>query len=166
MKTKTTLVAALLCGLSASSGAFTLDFTGFEGTELPPSILQIAVPGYGDVRFEAIGGSTLIVDSSHMNDDGSAAPSLSFNRGESVKVTFLGNQPLDTNFDYVGISVGEYFVSGVDPVNSQAYVLTMNASGVSDGAGLYAVSWNAVPEPSTAILGAVAGLGFILLRRR
>jgi len=164
MKTKTTLVAALFCGLSSISSAFTLNFTGYEGIELPPDVLEIPVAGYGSVRFEAVSGSTLIVDSAHMNDDGTAAPSLSFQPSESVKVTFIGLKPSNVNFDYVGVAPGEYFISEADAVTPQAFIVTMKGSG--EGAGLYAVSWSQIPEPSSAVLGVLAGAVCIFRRRR
>jgi len=164
MKTKTTLVAALFCGLSAISSAFTLNFVGSEGTIIPPDVLEIAVPGYGSVLFEAVAGSTLIVDNAHLNNLGSGAPSLSFQTGEAVKVTFIGLTPTDVNFDYVGVSTGEFFTSMADGVTPQAFIVTLNGSG--DGAGLYAVSWSQIPEPSSAILGVLAGAVCIFRRRR
>jgi hypothetical protein len=163
MKTKTPLVAALYCGLSAISSAFTLNFVGHEGTTLPPNPLVIPVPGYGHVQFDALPGSTLEVNNAHMNDDGSAAPSLSFNMNEAVKITFHGLQPINVNFDYVGVSPGEYFIAQPDLVTPQSFIVSLNGTG--NGAGLYAVSWNQIPEPSSALLGALAG-GFMILRRR
>ncbi len=164
MKTKTPLVAAILCGLTAVSSAFTLDFVGYEGQSLPPNPLTISVPGYGDVQFEALGGSTLVVNSAHQNDNLSGAPSLNFDMGEAVRVTFLGLEPIDVDFDYVGVNAGEYFLAQEDIFTPQSFILTLNGSG--NGAGLYAVSWNQVPEPSTALLGVLAGGAFLLRRRR
>jgi hypothetical protein len=152
---KLTLSAALLVAASATSHAFTFNFSGYEGSELPPTVIEAPVPGYGTVRF---------VDNTHQNSDGSGAPSLSFQTNESVKVTFIGLNPKDVNFDFVGVSTGEYFVTELDPVTPQAYIVTMR--GVSGNAGLYAVDWNQIPEPSSALLGVLAGAVCVLRRRR
>jgi len=163
MKTTIALAIASLCGLTAVSSAFTLDFVGYDGTTLPPNPLVINVPGYGDVRFDAGTGSSLVVNSAYQNDNGSAAPSLSFDQGDALQVTFLGKQPLHVDFDFVGVSPGESFNVQPDLFKSQTYLL--NLQGAGDGAGLYAISWTQVPEPSSALLG-VLGTSILVLRRR
>lgn len=164
MKTRIALAMALFCGLPAVSTAFTLDFVGYEGTSLPPNPLVIFVPGYGDVRFDAANGSTLVVDSAYQNDNGSAAPSLSFNERDALKVTFLGAQPLKVDFDFVGVSAGENFTVQPDLFVAQSYLINLQGSG--DGAGLYAISWQQVPEPSSALLGLLGTAALVLRRRR
>jgi len=163
MKTTIALAIACLCGSVAASKGFTLDFVGYEGTTLPPNPLVINVPGYGDVRFDAANGSTLQVDNAYQNDNGSAAPSLSFDQGEAIQVTFLGAQPLNVDFDFVGVSAGESFTVQPDLFKSQSFIINLQGSG--DGAGLYAISWTQVPEPTSAMLG-VLGSALIVLRRR
>jgi hypothetical protein len=166
MKTKIALAVALFCGPVAVSNAFTLDFVGYEGTTLPANPLVIFVPGYGDVRFDAGNGSTLVVDSAYQNANGSAAPSLSFNERDALKVTFLGAQPLKVDFDFVGVSAGENFTVQPDLFVAQSYLVNLQGSG--DGAGLYAISWQqqAVPEPSSALLGLIGSAALLLRRRR
>jgi len=166
MKTKIALAVALFCGPIAVSNAFTLDFVGYEGTTLPANPLVIFVPGYGDVRFDAGNGSTLVVDSAYQNDNGSAAPSLSFNERDALKVTFLGAQPLNVDFDFVGVSAGENFTVQPDLFVAQSYLINLQGSG--DGAGLHAISWKqqAVPEPSSALLGLIGSAALLLRRRR
>jgi hypothetical protein len=164
MKThKLTAIAAMLAGLCTASSAFTLDFAGYEGVTLPPNPLVIFVPGYGDVMFEAGDGSALAVNSDYLNDNGFGAPSLSFSEGDTVRVTFLGLEPLNVDFDFVGVSAGEAFIVQVDQFASQAFLLTLQGGG--DGAGLYAVSFNQIPEPAASLLGAM-GLTLLLVRRR
>ena len=53
-----------------------------------------------------------------------------------------------------------------DLFTPQAYLVTLQGGG--DGAGLYAISWNteAVPEPTSALLGLVGGAIFAFRRRR
>lgn len=164
MKNSIALAIACLCGSMAASNAFTLDFIGYEGTTLPDSPLVINIPGYGDVSFAAVPGTVAQVDNAYQNDDGSAAPSLSMDQGETIAVTFLGNQPLNVNFDFVGVGTGEYFVVQEDALNSQTFLVTLNGVN-ADGAGIYGISWTQVPEPSSALLGAL-GTALLVLRRR
>jgi hypothetical protein len=166
MKMKIASAMALFCGLTAVSNAFTLDFVGYEGTTLPANPLVIFVPGYGDVRFDAANGSTLVVDAAYQNDDGSAAPSLSFGERDALKVTFLGAEPLKVDFDFVGVSAGENFT--VQPALFETQSFLINLQGSGDGAGLYAISWQqqAVPEPSSALLGVLGTAALVLRRRR
>ncbi|MGC4016538.1 MAG: PEP-CTERM sorting domain-containing protein [Luteolibacter sp.] len=164
MKTTIALAIASLCGSVAVSKGFTLDFVGYEGTTLPPNPLVINVPGYGDVRFDAANGSALEVNSAYQNDNGSAAPSLSFGQGEALLVTFLGAEPLNVDFDFVGVSSGESFTVQPDLFKSQSFIINLQGSG--DGAGLFAISWTQVPEPSSAMLGALGTAALVLRRRR
>lgn len=163
MKTKLPLIAALSCGMCATGSAFTLDFVGLLGTSLPPNPLTITIPGYGDVNFAAGNGSTLVINDAYENDNGFGAPSLSFDQNEVVLVTFKGLKPLNVDFDFVGVSVGESFTVQADPFVDQAFLVNLQGSG--DGAGIYQISWNAVPEPTTSLLGAM-GCALLVLRRR
>ena len=166
MKMKTSLVAALLIGLPAISGAFTLDAVGYGGSELSLAPYSVFVPGYGELVFEAAAGSSLIVNSAYQNDNGFGGPSLSFDQNESVKITFKGSEPLNVDFDFVGVSAGESFVVEKDLLTPQAYLVSLKGAG--DGAGLYAISWKteAVPEPTSAMLGLLGGAFFAFRRRR
>lgn len=161
MKTKLPLIAALYCGLCTASSAFTLDFVGYLGETVPPT-LTIPVAGYGSVSFDASPGSTLIVDESHEDEDGFGAPSLSFDEGDTVIITFNGAEPLDVFYSFVGVSNGEIFTNQDNPNGGQSDIMTLSGSG--DGAGLYKVSFQ-VPEPSTSLLGAL-GLSLLVIRRR
>lgn len=166
MKLKIPLLAALLAGLPMASSAFTLDAVGYEGSELSLNPLSIFVPGYGFVIFEAVPGSTLVINSAYENDNGFGGPSLSFDQNEAVKITFGGLEPLDVDFDFVGLSAGESFVVQKDLFAPQTFLVTLQGGG--DGAGLYAVSWNAecVPEPTSAMLGLIGTAVFAFRRRR
>ena len=163
-------LAAALIAISTSVGnAFTLDAVGYEDGVLSGSPVSIFVPGYGVLVFEAATGSSLVVNDAYLNDNGCGAPSLSFDQNEAVKVTFNGAQPLNVDFDFVGVSAGEKFdvqtlTDGL--FTPQAYLVTLQGSG--DGAGLYSISWNTecVPEPTSAMLGMFGALAFILRRRR
>ena len=163
MKMKSLFVAALL-GASLSAGhAFTLDAVGYEGGILESNPFSVFVPGYGELVFEAVNGSSLVVNSAYQNDNGFGGPSLSFDENEIIKVTFNGAEPLNVDFDFVGQSAGESFVIEKDLFTPQAFLVSLKGQG--DGAGLYAVSWNAVPEPSSAALG-IIGTALLAFRRR
>jgi hypothetical protein len=129
MKTKLPLIAALSCGMCATGSAFTLDFVGLLGTSLPPNPLTITIPGYGDVNFAAGNGSTLVINDAYENDNGFGAPSLSFDQNEVVLVTFKGLKPLNVDFDFVGVSVGESFTVQADPFVDQAFLVNLQGSG-------------------------------------
>lgn len=164
MKMKTALVAALFGLFPVLGNAFTLDAVGYEGGILANSPVSILIPGYGELVFQANIGSSLVVDSAYRNDNGFGGPSLNFDQNEAVKITFNGPEPLNVDFDFVGQSAGESFVIEKDLFTPQAFVVTLKGEG--DGAGLYAMSWNAVPEPSAAALGLVGSLLLLVRRRR
>ncbi len=164
MKMKTAYVCALLAAASAVGNAFTLDAVGYEGGVLNQNPFSIFVPGYGELVFEAGPNSSLVVNSAYENDNGFGGPSLSFDQDESVKVTFNGPEPLNVDFDFVGQSAGESFVIEKDLFTPQAFLVTLKGQG--DGAGLYAMSWNAIPEPTSAALGLLGSAMLVLRRRR
>jgi len=164
MKTKAPLMAVAAVALAAHAHAFTLDAIPYNGLSMPSTPVAINVPGYGDVIFEEGPASSLEVDNTYLNDNGTSGPSLNFKEGESVKITFVGPQPLNVDFDFSGLSVNERFDIQEDIFTPQSYVLTLQGKG--DGAGLYAVSWEVVPEPTSALLGVVGGAFFAFRRRR
>ncbi len=167
MKYKIPFLAAFAAFVPALAGAFTLDFASYNGTLVNVGApLVVNVPGYGNVIFEALPVASLPVSNLYVNDNGFGGPSLNFDPRESVKVTFEGLQPLNVDFDFVGVSVGEQFAVAPDAVNSKAFILTYTDTAVSNGAGLYAVSWNQVPEPASAMLGVIGTAVFALRRRR
>ncbi len=163
MKTKTALVAVLLGLVPATGSAFTLDAVGYEGGVLSRNPFSVFVPGYGELVFETGPNSSLVVDSAYRNDNGFGGPSLNFDQDESVRIIFNGPEPLNVSFDFVGQSVGESFVIEKDLFTPQAFVVTLRGQG--DGAGLYSIGWNAIPEPSTAVLG-VLGATMLVFRRK
>ena len=168
MKTKLPLIAALYCGLCTVGSAFTLDFTSVPiNTTIPPT-LTIIVPGYGSVDFDAVVGS-LVVDNQYASAPPvTTSPSLNFDTNDSVKITFVGAQPADIDFAWVGLSIGEQFT--VTPQASpNEFIVTLANIGAgpipakNSGAGLYQI--NFIPEPSSSLLG-VIGASMLLIRRR
>lgn len=166
MKMKIPLIAALVAGMPAISCGFTLDAVGYGGSELSLNPVSILVPGYGELIFEAAVGSALVVNSAYQNDNGFGGPSLNFDQNDAIKITFNGLEPLNVDFDFVGVSAGENFVVQKDLFTPQAFIVTMQGGG--DGAGLYAVSWNtqAIPEPTSALMGLIGTAVFAFRRRR
>lgn len=158
MKTKSFIAAAALICLPSVASAFSLDFTGVApGTPIPPNPLTISVPGYGNVTFEAIIGSNLVVQPV------SGTPAIAFDQGEGVRVSFEGIGVENVSFAYSGVSIGESFLVTPDPNVANQFIVTMQGTG--DGAGLTGATWNVVPEPSSALLG-VLGASLLVLRRR
>ncbi len=167
MKMKTPLIAAL-SGLSITIGsAFTLDPIGYEGTVIDTNPSSVFVPGYGFLTFQAVSGSSLVINSAYRNDNGFGGPSLNFDPNESVKITFGGSEPMNVDFDFVGQSVGESFVIEKDLFTPQTFNITFKSTS-GGGAGLYAVSWSTqcVPEPTSAVLGLLGSAMLVIRRRR
>ena len=150
--------AALWVAASAANG-FTLDFSGSVGSALPPDLF-INVPGYGMVQFTPLAGSRMVVGTTYQSG-GNPTPSLQFDNGEIVLVTFLALPVTDLSFDFVDVSPGE--AMNVNPGAPNAF--TVQLTGGTNGAGLEEITFNAVPETSSAALG-LLGAGLALIRRR
>lgn len=159
MKIKLFIGSAMFVCLSSVGSAFSLDFTGLVGTTLPPDPLVIFVPGYGNVTFESALSSNLIVEPV----DGT--PALAFDQGEAVRITFDGVDVTDISFGYAGVSISESFSVVPDIFDPNTFVATLNGTG--NGAGITSITFNgnAIPEPSSALLG-VIGASLLVLRRR
>lgn len=160
MKTKLPLIAAIYCGLGSVGSAFTLDFTAPSiviGSGLP---LTIDVPFYGSVTFTTVNGAPTI----EVFEPGSA-PAISLNGDESIRFTFNGNTPVSVSNQYIGAEVGEIFTfnSTVDP---NEFILTLNSSSQDANAGLQSVTFEQVPEPSSAVLGLLGTALLVFHRRR
>lgn len=173
MKMKSLLIAAMSLAAAAATQAFTIDFNGLvvpSGTSITSATpLTINVAGYGDVKFQVAPGDAVQVGQVHANDSGTIKNSLEMDPGERIIVTFLGPQALNVNFDVVGINPGNPGQDAVQTtqhvIRTAEYQISTTGNVGSDGTGLAAVSWTAVPEPSTALLGGL-GAGLLILRRR
>ncbi len=170
MKIKSLLIATMSLAATAVSQAFTIDFNALalpSGTSISSVTPQaINVAGYGLVLFEVPAPDVVQVGQVHANDSGTIKNSLEMDPGERIRVTFLGPKALNVNFDVAGINPGfdAVAISNIGD-NPQKFQLDMIGNPGSDGAGLAAVSWTAVPEPSSALLGGL-GAGLLILRRR
>jgi hypothetical protein len=160
MNLKIALAVALFCNTAAVSSAFSLDFIGYEGSTLPANPLVIYVPGYGDVRFDTTNGSTLIVDNAYQNDEGSVAYSLSDHEREALLLTFRDAQSLKV--DSVEVSLVDTFTVQPALFEAQPNLLHDQRS----GNGRHTINWNRVPEPASALLGALGSALLVLRRRR
>lgn len=158
MKATTALAAAALVAVATSADAFSFDFVANVGQTLPPNLI-ITVPGYGDVEISPLVG-TLQVGTTFQNPGTTPAPSLEFDSGDAILLNFLAAPVSDLDFDFIDVSPGE----GV-AVNGTPNKFTVQLNGIGNGAGLTEVTFNAVPEPGSAMLG-LAGTVLLALRRR
>ena len=160
---KSLVFAVIYTGLCAVGSAFTLDFNsvalGPAGSTFTVTGVTDPVTGelYGDVQFSTSDSLDITADFGFEPDR-----NLTFDDGEQVTVTFLGAEPLNVDFDYIGVSANETFLSSTTP---DPNVFTVQFISTANNAGLFQISFDQVPEPSTSLLGAVAG-SLLLLRRR
>jgi|GEM_PF-1986713 len=190
MKT-TLLLTAFICGGITSASAFTVDFTQHLGAVttlqtggpaapvLTPIIIN--VPGYGDVEFQVTFSGTSgpqapsptyssEVGQEFTNTPSDPINSLNFADETVVAVSFKGNVPMNIDFEFVGVGIGEDFDLG--KTDDQNYTISFSSDagpvnvlfGEDPQAGLRSINFDAVPEPSSALLGALATV--VLLRRR
>ncbi|MBN8460866.1 MAG: PEP-CTERM sorting domain-containing protein [Verrucomicrobia bacterium] len=157
----TTLGASALMFVAAMANApaFTLDFASLAlGTNVPnlPSSLVLNVPGYGNIAFSSGNSSHLEIVS--MSGSSGPTKSINMNGGETLVVNFQGATPINVNFGYEEVDSGEVMTS-LAPFSPTQYVVSMNGN----NAGVSAVNFQVVPEPSAILLG---GIGSLLLFRR
>lgn len=159
MKTKSAISLAMI-GLSGSVSAFSLDFSAFAvGLELNNNIV-VPVPGYGNVRFtEAPSPPTSL----EITDQPGPFRGINFEDGEQVFVTFEGGAVSNVNFTFAGVGNNESFSTvALNTPNDGSSSITFSG----DSGALVAVSFDSVPEPSSALLAALGSLGLIGRRRR
>jgi hypothetical protein len=159
MKNTSLSTLAALCLAAGAAHGFSLDFISDVGANLPPDLV-INVPGYGNVQFSPLAGSALVVGTTYQTG-GLPTPSLQFDAGEIVLITFLEAPVSDLAFDYIDVSPGESMNTNVAGPNSFTVQLTSG----TNGAGLQEITFSAVPETSAATLG-LLGTGLLVLRRR
>lgn len=165
MKTPTYLLG-LFSLSSMSASAFTVDFNALSGaifSSSSPNSISVPIAGYGDVVLTAELGSTLEVNEEFTNDLGDMITAVRFDGSDAVTVQFNGSTPLNVDFDYVGISVGENLNASATS-SPTSFDLAFSSADPDAAAGLRSISFDSVPEPSTALLGCVSLLG--LLRRQ
>ena len=128
------------------------------GTNVPnmPSSLVLNVPGYGNIAFSSGNNSQLEVVS--MSGSSGPTKSINMNGGETLIANFLGATPINVNFGYEEVDPGETMTS-LAPFSPSQFIVSMNGN----NAGVSAVNFQVVPEPSAILLG---GIGSLLLFRR
>lgn len=186
MKLKSTLVAAFsLATLTVSQAFYVIDFNALVpsgefnvgDTINSGSSIDIEVDGYGTVTFQNNSSSStadndLVIGDTYSNGEGSIN-SLEMESGESVTVIFKGDAVTDVQAGFAGASASP-FDTGALTVEEEGVTYTAMTIDVTtlsqewagaDGVGLEFITWNVIPEPSSAALGAI-GLSMILFRRR
>ena len=193
MKLKTTLIAAFSAAAMATSHAFNIDFNLITVVGAPigqGESFNVTVANYGTVTFTNISGpeSSIAIDNNFIGNDGQYVNSLELEgevfteapiEAEVIMVTFNGAEVTNAQAVFAGNSADPFDVgifvdldaliqqvgySEETPFEGAYYAATIGALG-SDGVGLQSISWDVVPEPSSAALGAL-GMSMILLRRR
>lgn len=151
-------IFTLLAAFCAHAQAFTLDFVAFNGINLTsPATINVPVVGYGTLVFSTLPGQTITINNTH----GAVAANL--DAGETLAVTFVGD-PIDAGtFSFIGLNIGGNDDVSTTAISSNTFAINL-ASG--DGVGLQSISWSAIPEPSTTMLGALGMLAVALRRRR
>ena len=187
MKLKTTLIAALSLAAMATSQAFMINFGSGNvvpnGTNVGSSItiddnnpLEVDVVGYGQVTFTFIADNNGSVESGTLyagQYGEEPASTLEFSFGDVVQVTFGGSTEFSPDSPYfgspffgvVGVNSDDLQRQDVSTENDGSVWNLTYAGAENTGAGLVSVTWDIVPEPSSAALGAL-GMSMILLRRR
>ncbi|MGJ8696994.1 MAG: hypothetical protein ACSHYF_11805 [Verrucomicrobiaceae bacterium] len=193
------LLTALICGGITTASAFTVDFSQHlgattryigpglapPGSPVPPATITpiiVNVPGYGDIEFQVEFsndlGPKVSVENYHAtvtqeftNQSPDPINALAFSHQTKVSMSFKGSTPVDIDFDFVGVGLGEEFdLVKVDDHNgtiefSSIAGLIDPTKGEGNQAGLRSVSFNAVPEPTSALFGSLALLGLLSRRR-
>ena len=153
----------------------------------------VTVDNYGTVTFTNITPNTessIAIGNNFLDNDGNNVNSLELEgigldqidpiKAEVIEVTFNGAEVTNAQATFAGNSANPFDVGifvdlagliqqggydgGDTPFEGAYYAATIGAPG-SDGVGLQSISWDVVPEPSSAALGAL-GMSMILLRRR
>ena len=195
MKLKTTLIAAFSAAAMATSHAFNIDFNAITVVGAPigqGESFNVTVANYGTVTFTNITpntASSIAIGNNFLDNDGNNVNSLELEgietftdapiEAEVIMVTFNGAEVTNAQAVFAGNSANPFDVgifvdldaliqqvgySEETPFEGAYYAATIGAPG-SDGVGLQSISWDVVPEPSSAALGAL-GMSMILLRRR
>lgn len=185
MKLKSTLIAAVSAAAMATSQAFTIDFNAISYESLIGESLnqndtwEIHVQDYGTVKFTNTSATTTTnniveIGDAYSNDE-SSVNSLQLEIGEEITVIFCGDQVTDFGYIFQGSELNpwdmgmfsiveegvEYNAIAIDA----SYFPNLYGDQGADGVGLQSITWDVVPEPSSAALGAI-GMSMILLRRR
>lgn len=153
------VIFSLLAVFCVQAQAYTLDFIGYNGSSIvAPATLNVPVPGYGTVVLSTLPGQTLTINNTY------GAIAVNIDPSETLVVSFFGDPITSGSFEMIGLNLDNSDGLVVTPISSNTYQFVMGAGG--DGAGLRSISWQAIPEPSTTLFGALSFLALAARRRR
>jgi hypothetical protein len=169
--------------------AFTVDFTQHVGESTtyvesdPPTPgrsvaahiqtpLMVNVPGYGNVELPMTRAVPTNPQAAVGNFISTAATELTngpvdpFSDQTEACDTFGGEEPMDIDFDFVDVGLREDFDPG--KIDHNPYPVSLSTEngpiGIANNANQaapHSVSFNAVPEPSSALLSSLAALALL-----
>ena len=151
---KKTLITTMLLALATAANAFIVDFTALTGNI---GTQTITVSGYGSVTVTGLPTPGSPVSTS--------AFGLVLDPGESIRLTFTG-APVQT---LTATTVGSPVTGPTVLVAGQDYLYSNNGTGGQTASFFQNVEFttaDAVPEPSTTLLGGLATLGLLARRRK
>ncbi|GAA5484681.1 CHRD domain-containing protein [Haloferula sargassicola] len=189
------LAFAGLLGAGSTAGAavIQLDFMGTAGTGLLPGNENPAAvsPAFGseigaglfyddtsntltlNYTFESLTGGidTSIASGMHLHDAGAGSPftqngGIVFNLNSGIDTNVALTTPLIANGATSGTVSGTISLSEAQEAALLDSRFYLNIHSASFGGGELRANLVPVPEPSTILLGALAGLGFLRRRRR
>jgi MYXO-CTERM domain-containing protein len=170
-------ITAMALATASSASAFTMDFiadlSNLPSGVIPEAGLVLNIPGYGDIRFTSI-NLTQYGALEVGNEYG--AKGVQFNAPQELRVEFLGSLPatFDLNYSTAGLDSDEVFYQqNADPVFRSAFLkyteeVDANDNYTGNGAAItgFTFAAEAIPEPSTSLLGLVGMAGLLARRRR
>lgn len=180
----TAFVGILIAASTPAAKAFSFDFSTVANGPLP---VTVNVLGYGDVTFTLIGGNAQVGESLGTKTiEMSPASVLTVSFPTPVfdaTFTFIDLDGTQLPNDQVAV-VGDFAVTAlgvvkditdsqantdnqvISPeVDSSAGLIVLSLSDQSI-AGLKQVNFNAIPEPSSALLAAIGAIAMLARRRR
>ncbi|MDP0492348.1 MAG: hypothetical protein Q7Q71_14970 [Verrucomicrobiota bacterium JB023] len=158
MKTKFFTLALSLVALEA--GAFSIDFSGLNGTVVDDTGATVNIDGYGDVTFSTPAGQSISVGTFFDDTLAFEVPPAS-----TLFISFEGAPVENFTFQVVGEDPRMEAQLSTLAANQYSIQVVNTSTDKVDGLGLAGFEANVVPEPSAALLGAL-GLLTLLRRRR
>lgn len=137
-----------------------IGYTGVGSSELPvlsgPGVSSLTFPLAGTIAVNLTGNSPIAADGSEVWSGGPTTSSAALATSQAISASDFGlfiDDPVF--FDITGLAATSISFTGGSPVFTDSSLT---------GSGLITVTYTYIPEPSTALLGALGMLA--LLRRR